>query len=189
MNRAFYAAGVFFCLCGKKRFMCKSIAVIIFNFEESIIADIVLDSASLLLGGLFLNTCFHQNIFKENIDELYYQKFYISLPHEMYINSPNVIDQEIFSNINFEDAVGLGDNITAIDEWNREIKDKNQKRTKELFDNEYLEKIDEKCNENQSESESKSESESEVESESTYCSKRWKILEKLNKRFKNNNSK
>ena len=103
----------------------------------------------------------------------------------MYINSPNVIDQEIFSNINFEDAVGLGDNITAIDEWNREIKDKNQKRTKELFDNEYVEKIDEKCNEKQSESESKSES----ESESTYCSKRWKILEKLNKRFKNNNSK
>ena len=152
------------------------------DYAKRFIFDVMQDKAMEFITDVV-------KIFKENIDELYYQKFYISLPHEMYINSPNVIDQEIFSNINFEDAVGLGDNITAIDEWNREIKDKNQKRTKELFDNEYLEKIDEKCNENQSESESKSESESEVESESTYCSKRWKILEKLNKRFKNNNSK
>ena len=148
------------------------------DYAKRFIFDVMQDKAMEFITDVV-------NIFKENIDELYYQRFYISLPHEMYINSPNVIDQEIFSNINFEDAVGLGDNITAIDEWNREIKDKNQKRTKELFDNEYLEKIDEKCNENQSESESKSES----ESESTYCSKRWKILEKLNKRFKNNNSK
>ena len=152
------------------------------DYAKRFIFDVMQDKAMEFITDVV-------NIFKENIDELYYQKFYISLPHEMYINSPNVIDQEIFSNIDFEDAVGLGDNITAIDEWNREIKDKNQKRTKELFDNEYVEKIDEKCNENQSESESKSESESEVESESTYCSKRWKILEKLNKRFKNNNSK
>ena len=112
------------------------------------------------------------NIFKENIDKLYYQKFYISLPHEMYINSPNVIDQEIFGNINFEDTVGLGDNIMAINEWNREIKDKNQKRTKELFNDEYVKKLEEKC------------IEKEKELDRIYHSRRWKILERLNKILK-----
>ena len=67
--------------------------------------------------------------FKDDIEKMYYQKYYISLAHEMYVNSAKKIDQDVFYGIDFEDAVGLGENITAINEWNSELEKNNQKRT------------------------------------------------------------
>ncbi len=62
--------------------------------------------------------------FKDDIEKMYYQKYYISLAHEMYVNSAKKIDQDVFYGIDFEDAVGLGENITAINEWNSELEKK-----------------------------------------------------------------
>ena len=83
--------------------------------------------------------------FKDDIEKLYYQKYYISLAHEMYVNSAKKIDQDVFYGIDFEDAVGLGENITAINEWNSELEKNNQKRTTELFDTDCAKKIKERC--------------------------------------------
>lgn len=82
--------------------------------------------------------------FKDDIEKMYYQKYYISLAHEMYINSAKKIDQDVFYGIDFEDAVGLGENITAINEWNSELEKNNQKRTTELFDTDCAKNIKER---------------------------------------------
>lgn len=102
------------------------------------------------------------NTFKKDIDLLYYQRYYISLPHEMYIHSPSKLDQEILNGISFEDSVGLGDKISAIDEWNREMKMKNQQRNEKLFTiGSYEEEL-----------------------QKVYNSKRWRYMEKICKLFK-----
>ena len=129
-------------------------------------------------------------VFGRDIEQLYYQKYYVSLPHEMFINSAKTIDQEIFYGVNLEDAVGLGENITAIQEWNNEIKAKNQKRTKELFDSEYNERMKEKIvllekklakmQEEKKEILEKCQ-EKEKEVQEIYNSKRWKCIEKIEK--------
>ena len=122
-------------------------------------------------------------IFKEDLENLYYQKYYISLPHEMYIQSANELDQEVLRTIDLEDAVGLGDKIDGITEWNREIDTKNQKRSNEFFDAKYTQRLEEKIrdleNEKQKlEGENKQKSE---EIENIYNSKRWKCFDNLNK--------
>ena len=130
------------------------------------------------------------NTFKEDIEKLYYQKFYISLPHEMFINSANELDQEIFYSVDFEDAVGLGDKIDAIEEWNREMKDKNQKSSKELFDVNLVEKLKNNINELEKELNSKEIENKELKDENKrkkeeidqiYNSKRWKYFDKIDK--------
>lgn len=129
-------------------------------------------------------------IFNENIKELYYQRYYISLPHEMYINSATKLDQEIFNGINFEDAVGLGEKITAVQEWNREMLDKGQKRTDELFNINYTKSLKEEIkglkeeleNEKQEKTMLKQQCNAKDEEiNKIYNSKRWKYIDKLDK--------
>ena len=121
------------------------------------------------------------NTFREDIQKLYYQRYYISLPHEMYINSPKKLDQEIFYGIDLEDAVGLGEKITAIDEWNQEIKDKKQKRTGELFNTEYTKELKEEIKLRQEEKNDIMEKYKAKEEEinKIYNSKKWKYIEKM----------
>lgn len=126
------------------------------------------------------------SIFKEDVQELYYQKYYISLPHEMYINSAKIIDQEIFYGIDFEDAVGLGEKITAVEEWNREMIDKNQMRTTELFDINYKDEYEKLKEEliliqNEKNGIAKKCEEKEEEINNIYNSKRWKYIEKISR--------
>ena len=128
------------------------------------------------------------NIFGEDIQKLYYQRYYISLPHEMYINSPKKLDQEIFYGVDLEDAVGLGERITAIEEWNREIEEKKQKRTTELFHTKYTEKLEEekkalqeeiKVLQNEKDEMAKKYQTKEEEINKIYNSKKWKYIEKM----------
>ena len=130
------------------------------------------------------------NIFKEDIKKLYYQKYYISLPHEMFINSANEVDQEIFNSVDFEDAVGLGDKIDAIEEWDREMKEKNQKRAKELFDIKLVDRLRDKIKdledelkikENEKEKILEENNRQKIEIEQIYNSKRWKCFDKIDK--------
>lgn len=156
--------------------------------------------------------------FKNNIYMLYYQKYYISLPHEMYLSSAKEIDQDVFYGINFEDSVGLGENITAIKEWNSEMKENNQKRTKELFDVDCVERLEKECLELKKQNDiikkeqekiiqekneqtliitKKNEQikeykekyeEKDNELNKVYNSKRWKLMGKIDKIFKRKNN-
>ena len=131
--------------------------------------------------------------FKEDVNKLYYQKYYISLPHEMYINSAKKLDQEILDSVMFEDAVGLGENITAIQEWDKEIKEKNQKRTKELFDVEYTDKLNIETKKLKKELQKTNQEKEKIKNEclekqeklnQIYNSKRWKCFEMIDKIIK-----
>lgn len=75
---------------------------------------------------------------------LYYQKYYVSLPHEMYIHSANKLDRELLRGIELEDSVGLGDKIDAVKEWNREIETKNQVNSSKIFEKNIIEKLENK---------------------------------------------
>lgn len=128
--------------------------------------------------------------FGKDIQELYYQRYYISLPHEMYVNSPKKQDQEIFYGIDLEDAVGLGDKITAIDEWNREIEEKKQKRTTELLDTKHTENLENECKTLKEELSLMQKEKNDInekykakeeEVNKIYNSKKWKYIEKMSK--------
>lgn len=73
------------------------------------------------------------NIFGEEIKELYYEKYYISLPIMAYINSSKEIDKSIFNAIYFEDDVRLNETVKMTVEWNRELGFKNQRTMQELI--------------------------------------------------------
>ncbi len=73
------------------------------------------------------------NIFGEEIKELYYEKYYISLPVMAYINSAKEIDKSIFNAIYFEDDVRLNEPVKMTTEWNRELGFKNQRPMRELI--------------------------------------------------------
>ena len=73
------------------------------------------------------------NIFGEEIKELYYEKYYISLPIMAYINSSKEIDKSIFNAIYFEDDVRLNEPVKMTVEWNRELGFKNQRTMQELI--------------------------------------------------------
>lgn len=100
----------------------------------------------------------------------------------------------------FEDAVGLGENITAIQEWDKEIKEKNQKRTKELFDVDYTKRFNQKIKELTLETNKLKQKVKETNDEKDeimkkylqrseelnqiYNSKRWKCFEMIDKIIK-----
>lgn len=73
------------------------------------------------------------NIFGNEIKELYYEKYYISLPIMAYINSSKEIDKSIFNAIYFEDDVRLKEPVKMTTEWNKELGYKNQRTMEKLI--------------------------------------------------------
>lgn len=73
------------------------------------------------------------NIFEDEIKELYYERYYISLPIMAYINSAKERDQSIFNAIYFEDDVRLKEPVKMTTEWNRELGFKNQRTMEKLI--------------------------------------------------------
>ena len=157
------------------------------TYKERFVFDVMQNEAMNFIKDLV-------NIFGSDIEILYYQKYYISLPHEMYIHSATEFDQDVLRNVNFEDAVGLGDKIDAIHEWNREMKDKNQKRSIDIFDEERIGKLENEIKRTTEENEKikmqihKQEvalntqiEEQKKELQNIYNSKRWKYFDKINK--------
>lgn len=72
------------------------------------------------------------DIFGDDIQELYYQKYYVSLPLAMYIHSASPVDQDILRGIIFEDNVRLKENVNAVDLWRKTLSESNQHHIKEL---------------------------------------------------------
>ena len=73
------------------------------------------------------------DIFGEEIKELYYENYYISLPIMAYINSSKQIDKSIFDAIYFEDNIRLKEPVKMTTEWNKELGYKNQRTMDELI--------------------------------------------------------
>lgn len=75
----------------------------------------------------------YTDVFGEEIKELYYQRYYVSLPIMAYINSATEVDQSIFNAIYFEDDIRFGDPVKMTTEWNKELGYRNQRPMKELL--------------------------------------------------------
>lgn len=73
------------------------------------------------------------NIFGSEIKELYYEKYYISLPMMSYINSAKEMDKSIFNAIYFEDDVRLKEPVKMTTEWNNELRNRNQRTMQKLI--------------------------------------------------------
>ena len=73
------------------------------------------------------------NTFGLEINELYYEKYYVSLPVMAYINSAKDLDKSIFNAIYFEDDIRIKEPVRMTKEWNQELKNKNQRSMCELI--------------------------------------------------------
>lgn len=84
------------------------------------------------------------NIFGEDINILYYQDYYVSLPIMAYINAANMLDKQPLSAVEFEDDIGFGKTRKMIDDMKQELDSKNQGTLKELFRRENIESKEDK---------------------------------------------
>ncbi len=66
------------------------------------------------------------NIYKEDMGVLYYQNYYISLPYMAYLNSSREIDKAPFASVRFEDGLGLGDDLSMVYSWTKDLSYHNQ---------------------------------------------------------------
>ena len=64
--------------------------------------------------------------FKEDMDILYYQDYYITLPIMAYFNSAKRIDKQPLSAIEFEDDIRTGKKRKMIDDMQEDLNSKNQ---------------------------------------------------------------
>lgn len=87
--------------------------------------------------------------FGKDIQRLDYQNYYISLPHEMYLQSPTEIDKRVLGCIYFEDDLRQDEHINVVDFWNSQIKEHNQYPIQQLtsFEGHDLKTYDEKIEE------------------------------------------
>lgn len=65
-------------------------------------------------------------IYNEDINVLYYQNYYISLPYMAYLNSSREIDKAPFAAVRFEDGLGLGDDLSMVYSWTKDLSYHNQ---------------------------------------------------------------
>lgn len=72
-------------------------------------------------------------IFGEDIDILYYQNYYISLPFMAYMNSSKEIDKMPLSSVIFEDNVGLGEPLSMVKNWTQDLSTRNQATMDNLY--------------------------------------------------------
>ena len=71
--------------------------------------------------------------FEEDIDILYYQDYYISLPIMGYFNSARRIDKQPLSAIEFEDDIRVDKKIKMIDDMQIDLNSKNQNSLEGIF--------------------------------------------------------
>lgn len=72
-------------------------------------------------------------IFEDDIEILYYQDYYISLPIMAYFNSAKRIDKQPLSAIEFEDDIRIGKRRKMIDDMQEDLDAKNQLTLEILF--------------------------------------------------------
>ena len=96
------------------------------TYQEEFIISIMQNAAIEFVNDMV-------NTFGEEIKELYYEKYYVSLPMMAYINSAKEMDKSIFNAIYFEDDVRLKEPVKMTEEWNKELYYRNQRPMNELI--------------------------------------------------------
>lgn len=96
------------------------------TYQEEFIISIMQNAAIEFLNDMV-------DIFGEEIKELYYQKYYASLPIMAYINSSKDADKSMFDAIYFEDDVRIKGAMKMTSDWNEELINKNQHTMSELL--------------------------------------------------------
>lgn len=73
------------------------------------------------------------SIFGSDLDRLYYQNYYISMPYEMLLQSACYVDRRVMDAIIFEDDIRSSETISVAEQWDKEIKWHNQHSLDSLF--------------------------------------------------------
>ena len=93
-----------------------------FEFAMNTMQEAAIDFVSTLI-----------NVFEEDINTLYFQNYYISLPFQAYLNSSREIDKYPFSSVIFEDDLSMGGLKKMIKVWQEELYFKNQTNLSTLY--------------------------------------------------------
>lgn len=78
------------------------------------------------------------SIFGVDLERLYYQKYYISMPYEMLLQSASTMDRRVMSVIDFEDDISGNHKISVTERWNKEIAWHNQHTLDDLLNMEPI---------------------------------------------------
>ena len=95
-----------------EEFKCK--------YEEKFIIDKMQSAALLFVSDMI-------DIFGNDIDELYYQNYYITLPIQAYVHSSREYDRSIFNAFKFEDDVKSTIKLNVNTLWSESLKTHNQR--------------------------------------------------------------
>ena len=95
-------------------------------YEERFVIE-KMQSGALLFVKDMLET------FGTEIDDLYYQKYYLTLPIQAYVHSSRSYDRALFNAFKFEDDVRSKEKLNVNDFWEESIKSKNQRYLCEMF--------------------------------------------------------
>lgn len=113
-----------------------------YEYKELTIVNLIQKAALDFIDDLI-------NVFNEDLQRLDYQDYYISMPHEMYLQSPTNIDKQVLGCIYFEDDLRQDGHVNVVEFWNDEICNHNQHSIHNLtcFDGNRLKTHDEKIEE------------------------------------------
>lgn len=96
------------------------------NYQTIYIVDVIQKAALEFVSDMI-------NIFDEDINKLYYQDYYITLPIMAYFNASNKIDKYILSGIEFEDEIRTSEVRNMVKDMNDDLSSKNQCLLNNLF--------------------------------------------------------
>lgn len=97
------------------------------RYQEEFVIKIMQESALEFVNDMV-------ETFGSEISELYYQRYYVSLPMQSYVHSSNVIDKGMFSAFTFEDDVRSNQRLSVIDLWEDEKAIRNQHSIENLLE-------------------------------------------------------
>lgn len=73
------------------------------------------------------------SIFGIDLERMYYQNYYISMPYEMLLQSALPVDRKVMDAIVFEDDIRIAKSISVTEQWDKEILWHNQHSLTELL--------------------------------------------------------
>ena len=101
------------------------------TYQVEYMIEIMQDAALSFINDLI-------NIYGKDIEMLYYQDYYVTLPIMAYFNSANMLDKLVFKPVIFEDDIGKGTSVRVIDNMYKDLESKNQQLLKNLEHSTYV---------------------------------------------------
>lgn len=101
------------------------------SYQEKFLIDTIQNAALDFVKDML-------SIFGSDLERLYYQNYYISMPYEMLLQSATALDRKVMDAIVFEDDIRSTSIISVAEQWDNEIKWHNQHSLNDLFAMEQL---------------------------------------------------